>query len=67
MRYLAVVICSLLLTSCSNSIPYEEMDNFYGFKCVNLNEWDTHVLTVNSSYDLSEGTFDYNNKSERCE
>ena len=62
MRYLALAICSLLLTSCSNSIPYEEMDNFYGFKCVNLNEWDTHVLTVNSSYDLSEGTFDYNNK-----
>ena len=44
MRYLALAICSLLLTSCSNSIPYEEMDNFYGFKCVNLNEWDTHVL-----------------------
>ena len=55
MRYLAVAICSLLLTSCSNSIPYEELNNF-------VNEWDTHVLTVNSSYDLSEGTFDYNNK-----
>ena len=63
MRYLSLAICSLLLTSCSNSIPYEEMNNFYGFKCVNLNEWDTHVLTVNSSYDLSEGTFDYNNKA----
>ena len=60
MRYLALAICSLLLTSCSNSIPYEEMNNFETL--INLNEWDTHVLTVNSSYDLSEGTFDYNNK-----
>ena len=60
MRYLALAICSLLLTSCSNSIPREEMNNFETL--INLNEWDTHVLTVNSSYDLSEGTFDYNNK-----
>ena len=60
MRYLALAICSLLLTSCSNSIPYEEMNNFETL--INLNEWDTHVLTVNSLYDLSKGTFDYNNK-----
>ena len=60
MRYLALAICSLLLTSCSNSIPREEMNNFETL--INLNEWDTHVLTVNSSYDLSEGTFNYNNK-----